>query len=99
MAVALGYHQNGTKATLRFHLQADSYDTASLIECWSSLTASTLARSRAVVGRRVLANCAGDTITEVAGQVQKGRQCVRQRQPGGWVPRHIGLSLDDEPTS
>jgi hypothetical protein len=31
MAAALGYHPNGTKARLCFHLQADSYDTDSLI--------------------------------------------------------------------
>jgi hypothetical protein len=31
MAAALGYHADGTKARLCFHLQADSYDTDSLI--------------------------------------------------------------------
>jgi hypothetical protein len=31
MAAALGYHPDGTKARLCFHLQADSYDTDSLI--------------------------------------------------------------------
>ena len=31
MAAALGYHPDGTKATLCFHLQPDSYDTDSLI--------------------------------------------------------------------
>ena len=31
MAAALGYHADGTKARLWFHLQADSYDTDSLI--------------------------------------------------------------------
>ena len=31
MAAALGYHPDGTKARLRFHLQPDSYDTDSLI--------------------------------------------------------------------
>jgi hypothetical protein len=31
MAAALGYHPDGTKARLCFHLQPDSYDTDSLI--------------------------------------------------------------------
>jgi hypothetical protein len=31
MAAALGYHPDGTKARLCFHLQADSYDTDTLI--------------------------------------------------------------------
>ena len=31
MAAALGYHRDATKARLCFHLQADSYDTDSLI--------------------------------------------------------------------
>jgi len=31
MAAALGYHPNGTKARLCFHLQPDSYDTDTLI--------------------------------------------------------------------
>jgi hypothetical protein len=31
MAAALGYHPEGTKARLCFHLQADSYATDSLI--------------------------------------------------------------------
>jgi len=41
MAAALGYHPDGTKARLCFHLQADSYDTDSLIGSWSSWPAST----------------------------------------------------------
>jgi DDE superfamily endonuclease len=32
MAAALGYHPDGTKARLCFHLQPDSYDTDSLIK-------------------------------------------------------------------
>jgi hypothetical protein len=39
MAAALGYHPDGTKARLRFHLQADSYDTDSLIEVLNQLAA------------------------------------------------------------
>jgi len=31
MAAALGYHTGGSKARLCFHMQADSYDTDSLI--------------------------------------------------------------------
>ena len=37
MAAALGYHPDGTKARLCFHLQADSYDTDSLIEVLEQL--------------------------------------------------------------
>jgi DDE superfamily endonuclease len=37
MAAALGYHPDGTKARLCFHLQADSYDTDSLIKVLNQL--------------------------------------------------------------
>jgi DDE superfamily endonuclease len=37
MAAALGYHADGTKARLCFHLQADSYDTDSLIKVLDQL--------------------------------------------------------------
>ena len=37
MAAALGYHPAGSKARLCFHLQADSYDTDSLIEVLEKL--------------------------------------------------------------
>jgi DDE superfamily endonuclease len=37
MAAALGYHPDGTKARLCFHLQPDSYDTDSLIEVLEQL--------------------------------------------------------------
>jgi hypothetical protein len=37
MAAALGYHPDGTKARLCFHLQADSYDTDSLIKVLEQL--------------------------------------------------------------
>jgi hypothetical protein len=37
MAAALGYHPDGTKARLCFPLQADSYDTDSLIEVLDQL--------------------------------------------------------------
>jgi DDE superfamily endonuclease len=37
MAAALGYHADGTKARLCFHLQADSYDTDSLIKVLEQL--------------------------------------------------------------
>jgi DDE superfamily endonuclease len=37
MAAALGYHPDGTKARLCFHLQADSYDTDSLISVLEQL--------------------------------------------------------------
>jgi hypothetical protein len=37
MAAALGYHPDGTKARLCFHLQADSYDTDSLIKVLDQL--------------------------------------------------------------
>jgi hypothetical protein len=39
MAAALGYHPAGSKARLCFHLQADSYDTDSLIEVLNQLAA------------------------------------------------------------
>ena len=39
MAAALGYRPDGTSARLCFHLQADSYDTDSLIEVLSQLAA------------------------------------------------------------
>jgi hypothetical protein len=39
MAAALGYHPDGTKARLCFHLQADSYDTDSLIGVLEQLKA------------------------------------------------------------
>ena len=39
MAAALGYHPDATKARLCFHLQADSYDTDSLIEVLKQLAA------------------------------------------------------------
>jgi transposase len=39
MAAALGYHPRGTKARLCFHLQADSYDTDSLIGVLEQLKA------------------------------------------------------------
>jgi hypothetical protein len=37
MAAALGYHPDGTRARLCFHLQADSYDTDSLIKVLEQL--------------------------------------------------------------
>jgi DDE superfamily endonuclease len=37
MAAALGYHPDGTKARLCFHLQPDSYDTDSLIKVLEQL--------------------------------------------------------------
>jgi hypothetical protein len=37
MAAALGYHPGGTSARLCFHLQADSYDTDSLIKVLEQL--------------------------------------------------------------
>ena len=37
MAAALGYHPDGTKARLCFHIQADSYDTDSLISVLEQL--------------------------------------------------------------
>jgi transposase len=37
MAAALGYHATGTRARLCFHLQADSYDTDSLISVLEQL--------------------------------------------------------------
>ena len=37
MAAALGYHPEGTRARLCFHLQADSYDTDSLIKVLEQL--------------------------------------------------------------
>jgi hypothetical protein len=37
MAAALGYHADGTKARLCFHLQPDSYDTDSLIKVLDQL--------------------------------------------------------------
>jgi hypothetical protein len=37
MAAALGYHPDGTKARLCFHLQPDSYDTDSLIKVLDQL--------------------------------------------------------------
>jgi hypothetical protein len=39
MAAALGYHADGTKARLCFHLQPDSYDTDSLIKVLEQLAA------------------------------------------------------------
>jgi hypothetical protein len=39
MAAALGYHPDGTSARLCFHLQADSYDTDSLIGVLEQLKA------------------------------------------------------------
>jgi hypothetical protein len=39
MAAALGYHPDGTKARLCFHLQVDSYDTDSLIRVLEQLAA------------------------------------------------------------
>jgi hypothetical protein len=39
MAAALGYHPDGTKARLCFHLQADSYDTDTLIGVLEQLAA------------------------------------------------------------
>ncbi|HET8789217.1 MAG TPA: transposase [Actinomycetes bacterium] len=39
MAAALGYHPEGTSARLCFHLQADSYDTDSLIGVLEQLAA------------------------------------------------------------
>jgi hypothetical protein len=39
MAAALGYHPDGTKARLCFHLQPDSYDTDSLIGVLEQLAA------------------------------------------------------------
>jgi hypothetical protein len=41
MAAALGYHPDGTRARLCFHLQADSYNTDSLIKVLKQLRAST----------------------------------------------------------
>ena len=37
MAAALGYHADGAKARLCFHLQADSYNTDSLIKVLEQL--------------------------------------------------------------
>ena len=37
MAAALGYHPDGTKARLCFHVQPDSYDTDSLIKVLEQL--------------------------------------------------------------
>jgi hypothetical protein len=39
MAAALGYHPDGTRARLCFHLQQDAYDTDSLIEVLEQLKA------------------------------------------------------------
>jgi hypothetical protein len=39
MAAALGYHPDGTRARLCFHLQPDSYDTDSLIKVLKQLRA------------------------------------------------------------
>jgi hypothetical protein len=46
-----------------------------------------------------LANCTGDTITEVADQAQHGIQCVCDSDSlvVGFLA-HTGLSLDDEPS-
>ena len=41
MAAALGYRTDGSAARLCFHLQQPSYNTDTLIGCWSSWPAST----------------------------------------------------------
>jgi DDE superfamily endonuclease len=144
MAAALGYHADGTKARLCFHLQADSYDTDSLIGVleqlagfyrgqqvvllWDGLSAHWSHKMRAHLAKQrgwltverlpayapelnpveflwanlkggPLANCAGDTIAEVADQAHHGvqRVCGSDSLVVGFLA-HTGLSLDDEPS-
>jgi DDE superfamily endonuclease len=144
MAAALGYQPDGTKARLCFHLQADSYDTDSLIEVleqlkgfyaghrvvliWDGLSAHWSYKMRAHVAAQhdwltverlpayapelnpveylwanlkggELANCAGDTIAQVADQAQQGiqRVCDSDSLVIGFLA-HTGLSLDNDPS-
>jgi hypothetical protein len=142
MAAALGYHPDGTKARLCFHLQQDAYDTASLIGVleqladfyrgqrvvlvWDGLSSHWSHKMRTHLDAQrhwltverlpayapdlnpveylwanlkggELANCAGDTIAEVADQAQHGiqRVCDSDSLVVGFLA-HTGLSLDHE---
>jgi hypothetical protein len=145
MAAALGYRLDATgavaSARLCFHLQADSYDTDSLIGVleqlagfyrgqrvvllWDGLSAHWSYKMRAHLHEQrhwlkverlpayapelnpveylwanlkggALANCAGDTIAEVADQAQHGiqRVCDSDSLVVGFLA-HTGLSLDN----
>jgi DDE superfamily endonuclease len=142
MAAALGYHPDGTRARLCFHLQQDAYDTDSLIGVleqlagfyrgqrvvllWDGLSAHWSHKMRAHLHAQrhwltverlpayapelnpveylwanlkggALANCAGDTIAEVADQAHHGiqRVCDSDSLVIGFLA-HTGLSLDNE---
>jgi hypothetical protein len=142
MAAALGYHPEGTKARLCFHLQADSYATDSLIGVleqladfyrgqrvvliWDGLSSHWSHKMRAHLDAQrdwltverlpayapelnpveylwanlkggELANCGGDTITEVADQAEHGiqRVCDSDSLVVGFLA-HTGLSLDND---
>ena len=148
MAAALGYRSDATgavaSARLCFHLQADSYDTDSLIKVlkqlrtfyagqrvvllWDGLSAHWSYKMRAHLHEQrhwlkverlpayapelnpveylwanlkggALANCAGDTIAEVADQAQHGiqRVCDSDSLVVGFLA-HTGLSIEDNPS-
>jgi DDE superfamily endonuclease len=149
MAAALGYRlgpdaDGAMQARLCFHLQADSYDTDSLIEVLKQLAAFYAGRRVVLIWDGLsshwshkmrthlvaqgdwltverlpayapelnpveylwanlkggeLANCAGDTIAEVADQAQHGiqRVCDSDSLVVGFLA-HTGLSLYDEPS-
>jgi DDE superfamily endonuclease len=148
MAAALGYRLDVTgavaSARLCFHLQADSYDTDSLIGVleqlagvyrgqrvvllWDGLSAHWSYKMRAHLHEQrhwlmverlpayapelnpveylwanlkggALANCAGDTIAEVADQAQHGiqRVCDSDSLVVGFLA-HTGLSIEDDPS-
>ena len=148
MAAALGYRLDATgavaSARLCFHLQADSYDTDSLIDVleqlagfyrgqrvvllWDGLSAHWSYKMRAHLHEQrhwlkverlpayapelnpveylwanlkggALANCAGDTITEVADQAHHGiqRVCDSDSLVVGFLA-HTGLSIEDDPS-
>jgi hypothetical protein len=148
MAAALGYRLDATgavaSARLCFHLQADSYDTDSLIGVleqlagfyrgqrvvllWDGLSAHWSYKMRAHLHEQrhwlkverlpayapelnpveylwanlkggALANCAGDTIAEVADQAQVGiqRVCDSDSLVVGFLA-HTGLSIEDNPS-
>jgi DDE superfamily endonuclease len=148
MAAALGYRWDATgavaSARLCFHLQADSYDTDSLIGVleqlagfyrgqrvvllWDGLSAHWSYKMRAHLHEQrhwltverlpayapelnpveylwanlkggALANCAGDTIAEVADQAQHGiqRVCDSDSLVVGFLA-HTGLSIENDPS-